>query len=160
MIIVFQCFGGTHTSVVAASIYLGRLPRTGRPALEQILALPYFDRNDAASVGSLFFDGFDCRGNIVCILGSGGWGSQIRNLLASVLELARDGESVVVPEVAVIDCLPEAGPAVRVGGFISRRLGFTALGRPLVSRGIIGSYPRLLKLVQRFESDPAPFLLK
>lgn len=155
MIVIFQCFGGTHTSAAAASIYLGRLPRTRLPRLKELLALPYFDRNDGAEVGTLSYAGLDTQGNSVFILGSCRWGAEIRGLAASFLKLAGPAGS----EVAVIDCLPEVSLPVRMGGYISRRLGLSAIGRPLVGRGILWSYPRLLKLVELFEQDPTPYLL-
>ncbi len=153
---IFQCFGGTHTSAAAASIYLGKLPRWRRPRLEEILAQPYFDRNDSAGIGDLSYAGLDPRGNPVFILGSGRWGAEVRVLIASLLKVV----GAAAPAVAVIDCLPVLSLPIRVGGFISRRLGFTALGRPLVGRGIIRSYPRLLALVENFEQDPTAYLLK
>lgn len=155
MIVIFQCFGGTHTSVAAASIYLGRLPRTRLPRLEELMALPYFDRAGSAEVGILNYAGLDPQGNPVFILGSGRWGAEIRGLTASFLKLIGPDR----PRVAVIDCLPEVSLPVRVGGYISRRLGLAAIGRPLVSRGILWSYSRLLKLVELFEQDPTPYFL-
>lgn len=156
MIIIFQCFGGTHTSVAAASIYLGRLPRERAPRLAELLALPYFDRSDSAGIGDLHYAGRDGRENPVFILGSRRWGAQLRALAALLLQAAGAG----APEVAVIDCLAAVSLPVRAGGFLSRRLGCIAAGRPLVGLGIIRSYPRLLELVQRFEQDPAPYLLR
>lgn len=156
MIVIFQCFGGTHTSVVAAFIYLGRLPRTRLPRLDEILALPYFDRAGRAEVGRLHYAGMDPRGNPVFILGSGRWGAGVRALAAALLKVA----GIQVPEVVVIDCLPQVTLPVRLGGYISQRLGFTAIGRPLVGRGILWNYSRLLELVELFERDPTPFLLQ
>jgi hypothetical protein len=155
MMIIFQCFGGTHTSVVAAFIYLGRLPRTRRPRLEEILSLPYFDRSGSADLGKLHYAGRDGKGNPVFILGSGRWGAGIRAMAAALLRL----EGYPPAEVALIDCLPLVTLPVRVGGFISQRLGLTAVGRPLVGRGFLWNYTRLLELVEHFERDPASYLL-
>lgn len=157
MIIIFQCYGGTHTSAAAASIYLGALPRSRVPRLEEVLAMPYFDRVDSAGVGALNYAGRDRRGNRVFILGSSRWGGPMRELLVPLSGLY--GPVTERPGVAVIDCYPLLSWPVRMGGFISRRLGLTALGRPLVGRGILRIYPRLLELVERFERDPAPHLL-
>jgi hypothetical protein len=64
-----------------------------------------------------------------------------------------------MPKVAVIDCLPHVTLPVRLGGYISQRLGLTAIGRPLVGRGILWNYSRILELVELFERDPTPNLL-
>ena len=155
MMIIFQCFGGTHTSVAAASIYLERLSRTRRPRLEELLALPYFDRVDNSRIGTLNYMGQDRRHNPVFVLGSGRWRAEVR---AALSLFYRIGAPETVP-VAMVDCSPGMTWPVQGGGFISRRLGLTALGRPLVGRGILQSYPRYVKLVERFEKDPAPYLL-
>ena len=44
MIIIYRCYGGTHSSVMAASIHLELLPGDRKPAGKELLALPYFDR--------------------------------------------------------------------------------------------------------------------
>lgn len=155
MIVIFQCFGGTHTSVVAAFIYLGRLPRTRQPRLDEILALPYFDRAGRAEVGTLHYAGRNPGGNSVFILGSRHWGAEVRGQAAALLRLAASP----MPKVAVIDCLPHVTLPVRLGGYISQRLGLTAIGRPLVGRGILWNYSRILALVELFERDPTPYLL-
>jgi len=155
MIVIFQCFGGTHTSVAAASIYLGKLPRSRVPQLKELLTLPYFDRADNAEIGTLNYAGRDRQGNRVFILGSGRWGAEIRGLLPSFIKLSGPEN----PGVAIIDCFPEVTWPVRIGGFFSRRLGLTAIGRPLVGRGILRSYPRLVALVESFEENPASYIL-
>lgn len=155
MIVIFQCYGGTHTSVVAASIYTGRLPRGRIPSAGELAALPYFDRLDGSTLGRLHYIGPDRAGNPVFTLGSAGWGREIGSLLASLL----DDDPEQTRAVALIDCLDAITPLIRLGGFISRRLGFTFPGRPLVCRGIRRGYRLLLRKVESFERDPAPYIL-
>ena len=168
MIIIFQCYGGTHTSVATASLYLGRLPRTRAPQLSEVLALPYFDRVGKGDIGELNYLGRDRRDNPVFALGSIRWGAEIRAVLAALTSLpppaGQQGRTFLSQSwheqtVAVIDCLPTITWPVRLGGFLSRRLGLTIPGRPLAGWGIIRSYPRYLALVERFEEDPGPYLL-
>lgn len=153
--IIFQCFGGTHTSVTAASIYLGKLPRSRTPRLDELLALPYFDRVENDGIGTLNYLGRDRRRNRVFVLGSSRWGAEIRGLLPPLLRLYGPGK----PRLALIDCSAAVTWPVRLGGFLSRRLHCTALGRPLVGWGIQRSYRRLLDVVERFEKDPASYML-
>ncbi len=149
MIIIFQCFGGTHTSVVAASLYTGQLSRRRAPRTDELIALPYYDRMDSSEMGKLHFIGPDKWDNPVFALGSGKWGAEIREILAAFLELPYENRQTV----AVIDCLPTINTVTRIGGYISRRLGLTRIGRPLVNRGIQSGYPRLLHLVESFEKN-------
>ncbi|MGB4214727.1 MAG: DUF3189 family protein, partial [Dethiobacteria bacterium] len=131
------------------------LPRTLQPRLDEILALPYFDRAGRAEVGTLHYAGRNPGGNSVFILGSRHWGAEVRGQAAALLRLAASP----MPKVAVIDCLPHVTLPVRLGGYISQRLGLTAIGRPLVGRGILWNYSRILELVELFERDPTPNLL-
>lgn len=153
--IIFQCYGGTHTSVTAAFIYLGRLPRSRVPLLQELLELPYFDRVPGSGIGTLNYAGCDRQQNHVFVLGSGRWRTQIRGLLSSFIQFHGSEK----PGVALIDCSAAATWTVRAGGFVSRRLGLTALGRPLVGRGILGAYPVLLRMVEHFENNPASYFL-
>jgi len=164
MIIIFQCYGGTHTSVAAASIYLKRLPRRRVPQLSDLLALPYFDRVDRNEIGTLYYVGCDRSDNPVFVLGSGRWGAQIRALLTRLTSMQQQGRTFLLHNdrddgVAVIDCFPTITGAVRLGGFLSRRLGLIAIGRPLVGLGILRAYHRFVELVESFEKDPGPYLL-
>jgi hypothetical protein len=155
MLIIFQCYGGTHTSVVAASLYTGVLPRGRLPKLADLSALPYFDRLGHGQMGNLHFIGKDGEGNFVFALGSAGWGEEIRSLITAFLS----GTGAAGEQVAVVDCLQQVTPLTRLGGILSRRLGLIRLGRPLVSLGIQKNFPHLLRLVESLENDPSPFLL-
>jgi hypothetical protein len=155
MIVIFQCYGGTHTSVVAASVYTRALPRGRPPRVRDLAALPYFDRLGHGQMGNLHFIGKDQEGNLVFALGSAGWGDEIRQLIASFLAV------IDFPQpVAVVECLKYVTPLTRLGGILSRRLGLPRFGRPLVSLGVKRSFPLLLQLVETFEQDPSFFLLK
>lgn len=185
MIVIFQCYGGTHTSVVAAALCTGLLSRAFPPDSAAMGCLPFFDRVNSDEVGGLCYMGKDRRGNPVFALGSRGHGAEMRLLMAAFLPLCaapgpgnplrpsfgegEEGEVMppagvpsgegVCPEVAVIDCMPEIPLVTRIGGFLSRRLGMPALGRPLVCLGLRCGIRSLLHLIESFEKDPRPYLL-
>jgi hypothetical protein len=156
MIVIFQCYGGAHSSVIAAWLYVGKLSRSGAPLTEELLALPYYDRTDKREMGKPHYIGTDRFGNPVLALGSGKWGKEIREILSSLIALFPGTQCPV----AVIDCLPCINTTTRVGGCFSRYLGIAAIGRPLVNRGIRCNYFRLLRLVESFEKSPGLYLLK
>ena len=54
MIIIYHCYGGTHSSVMAASLHLGLLPQDKKPTGKELLALPYFDQQSGADFGKIF----------------------------------------------------------------------------------------------------------
>ena len=86
-LLIFQCYGGTHSSVTAASIYLNLLPRDRVPTNRELLRLPYFDRVNNDEVGPLRFMGRDRHGASVYILGSRQWRKEIKILLQEILLL-------------------------------------------------------------------------
>jgi len=152
---IFQCYGGTHSSVTAASIYLNLLPRDRAPTNQELSQLPYFDQVGNREVGPLRYMGRDHRGNKVFILGSRRWGEEVRRLVAEVLPLL----NVPPAGAAILDCFPGLNWIARTGGFISRQLGLTAIGRPLVCYGIRLNYRQLLQQIELFETQPHLFTL-
>ena len=69
MKVIYHCYGRAHSSVVASHLHLGTLPLDGPVLKEQILAIPEFDRAEAADFGEPYFVGQDEAGNEVYILG-------------------------------------------------------------------------------------------
>lgn len=152
MIIIFHCYGGTHTSVVAASIHLNLLPRDRTPTVEEFTRLPYFDRVDNRAGGCLHYLGRNLAGDAVFTLSGRSGGAELEKILLSLLEIM----GVPREAVAFINCLPHVNLPVRIGGFLSRRLGLAALGRPLLSLGLKMRYPSLVREVKRLERQLAP----
>lgn len=141
MMVFYQCFGRSHTSVVAAEIHLGRLPCDRIPSVAQIMALPLFDRAEEKDFGRPFFVGRDEDGHEVFILGLGGSVREGLGVIHGLFRLAgREGPLVV-------DTLAGLGLMGRIGGGLSRRLGLVAVGRPLAAYGVRGIYPRLVETV-------------
>lgn len=151
MILVFHCYGGAHTSITAANIYLGRLPRHRRPGLGDILRQPGFDWMPHTEIGRPLFMGTDVAGRPVYCIGLGAGKERVRKALQWFL--ADRG----VPPAAVgwVDALPAANNWMRIGGFLSRRLGLVAVGRPLVTVGVWRAYGRFRRLVADLEQSLA-----
>ena len=51
MKVIYSCYGGAHSSPVAAAIHLGKLPEERVPDAEALLQLPRFDRVDSEKHG-------------------------------------------------------------------------------------------------------------
>lgn len=141
MIHLYYCFGGAHTSVTAANLHLGRLP--ARPTYRQVLAQPHFDRLPHRSIGTFLFMGADAAGHPVYSVGLEGG----RERLARALADFAAAFGVPPGEVALHPALPCANVLMRVGGFLSRRLGLVWPGRPLVALGAWLALPRFRALV-------------
>lgn len=141
MIHLYYCFGGAHTSVTAANLHLGRLPP--HPTYRQVLAQPYFDHLPHGSIGTFLFMGVDAAGHPVYSVGLEAGKDRLARALAdfaAAFGAAPDG-------VALHPALPCANALMRIGGFLSRRLGLVWPGRPLVGLGAWLALPRFRALV-------------
>ena len=149
MKVVYHCFGGTHTSAVAAAIHLGRLPRDRIPRPDELLQLPLFDRVPPSGWGQLTELGQDRAGHRVFVMGRGPGGAATVRALLSGFRLA--GGPAANDGLLLVDTLRAANWWMRIGGYLSRRMGLVRLGRPLVIWGTQKAYPQLVRLVQQVE---------
>jgi hypothetical protein len=146
--IVYHCYGGAHSSVAAAAIHLGELSPEKTPTEKELLELTLFDRQTKEGHGQLHFFGVDEWGNQIYSVGCRNAGQSFETVLKGVSDLLEIGEELVF-----VDTLHCVNIKMRVGGYISRRLGFISLGRPIVVRGTQEAYPQLLQLVKQIKAD-------
>lgn len=140
--IIYHCYGGAHSSVVAAAIHLGRLDPARMPYDRELVDLELFDRQSKDGHGQLHFFGFDEDGNQVYSVGCRNAGTAVENILKGVAGMLGAGK-----EVHFVDTLHCVNARMRAGGYLSRRLGLIRLGRPLVLSGTRAVYKKLVQLV-------------
>ncbi|MGQ9711192.1 MAG: DUF3189 family protein [Desulfotomaculales bacterium] len=140
--IIYHCYGGTHSSVLAACIHLGILKDRVIPTGKELLALSGFDERDAADLGTIHFYGRDEAGNRIFVLGRNGCPAMpafFYRVLAGALQT--DVRCLMVDTASCLNLL------TRLGGLISCRLGLKGIGRPLLILGARLAYPKLAALV-------------
>lgn len=150
MKVIYCCYGSSHSSVVAAAIHLGNLSAQSVPCAQDILSLPYYDKATTDQLGTCAYMGTDDMGCDVYILGTG----PARNIVKRVIESAFQICGVSRDSYMLIDTLKPIGVITKIGGFLSRRLNLTGIGRPMTIWGIRRAYPRLASIVTRVKSDP------
>jgi len=140
--VIYRCYGGTHTSVVAAAIHLGLLPHDRRPTAEELYAVPHFDAVLHRQVGGLLPFGSDPMGCRVYALGLVGADADVLVAVTQLLQLSgyRPWETFLPVS------LGAAGSLLRLGGFLSRHLNVPRLGRPLLFSGVQRAYFSLVRL--------------
>lgn len=143
MRVFYYCYGSAHSSVVAAAIHLGLLPSDRIPTSAEIINLPRFDRTKNHEIGTPFYMGEDEHGNEIYILGLGPDRDIISKAIYSLLTLLGYPLNCIL----LIDALAPVHPVTRLGGFLSRRLGWVRVGRPLVTMGVKWRYRELLFIV-------------
>ncbi|MCR3921065.1 MAG: DUF3189 family protein [Firmicutes bacterium] len=146
--IIYHCYGGAHSSVTAAAIHLGKLQAAKVPTGDELLTLTLFDRQTKEDHGQLHFFGFDEWENLVFSVGCRNVGKTMENVLQGVATMVGLGD-----ELMFIDTLHCVSIKMRIGGYISRRLGLVTIGRPLVVQGTREAYPKIAELVQQVKNE-------
>ncbi|MCR4430081.1 MAG: DUF3189 family protein [Tepidanaerobacteraceae bacterium] len=144
MKIFYYCYGSAHSSVVAASIHLGMLPSDRLPSAKEIEMLPHFDKTDSCEIGTPFFMGIDEYETEIFITGMTNERHLVKKAIYSFLRHSGIDES----DLMMVDALKYVNLKTRLGGFLSRRMGLVALGRPLTIKGILEKYADFLALVK------------
>ena len=141
--VIYHCYGGSHSSVLAAALHLRLLPRHRLPTLEEMMALPYFDKTTDEDFGAVKFMGVDEYNNEVYCLGKKSLGDRYSNLLTGIAGiLGKEGE------VLAVNTMNRVNWFMKLGGYASRRAGLVALGRPVLGRGTRQAFFELLNLVE------------
>lgn len=143
MKIIYHCFGGSHSSVLAAALHLNLIGKHRLPTFEEMLALPYFDKTSRKDFGSIRFMGVDEGGNEVYILGKKGIGKRYNNILLGIAEILGKKDEIIL-----VDCMSRVNVIMKLGGFTSRRVGWEKLGRPVLNRGARIAFLDLVNLVE------------
>lgn len=156
MKIIYYCYGSAHSSVVAASIHLGLLPDKRKPKPSHFKHLPHYDKTEQFEIGTPFFMGIDEFNSEIYILGMASERLLIKRAIVSFLEHL----NVSCQEYMMIDTLKIINTVTKLGGFISRRLGFVSIGRPLTILGILQKYDDFIKLVDDVKEQEKAILVK
>jgi rhodanese-related sulfurtransferase len=150
--IIYNCYGGSHSSVTSAAIHLGLLDCAKVPCSEALWKLPYFDTQVKKDHGTLHLLGTDEFNNQVYCVGRRNMGNVVKNAINSVAEI------FLIPkqDFKLVNPMPFVNMAMVIGGFTSRRLGIVPLGRPIVTWGTKLAFPQLHQLVREVKADLSP----
>lgn len=145
MIYIYNCYGGTHSSILASAYHLEILDATREPTKDEILNLPNFNKLVYGNRGELFYHGSDKYGNEVYTVGRGRSKVLIPGLynLASMLHKQNLlNEKIIFSNTSPIVPLP-----MTFGGLFSRWLKIDFIGVPLLVKGAKQSYKDIVELV-------------
>lgn len=147
MVIIYNCYGGTHSSILASAIHLKKLPDDRIPTKEEILSLQFFNKLTYKDMGRLIFHGPDDEGNRIYTIGRGTSKALVpamRNLAIAICKDKGIDESFLF-----INCSPTVHPLMTMGGFFSRALHIDFIGVPLLTKGARLTYYNIIKLVEK-----------
>ncbi|MDB8793333.1 DUF3189 family protein [Romboutsia sp. 1001216sp1] len=145
MIYIYNCYGGTHSSILAMAYHLELLDETQEPTKDEILNLPNFNKLVYGNRGELFYHGSDKDGNEVYTIGRGRSKVLIPGLynLASMLHK----QKLLNEKIIFSNTSPTVSLPMTFGGLFSRWLKIDFIGVPLLVKGAKKSYKDVIKLV-------------
>lgn len=134
MIYIYNDYGGTHTTSLAAAYHLHQLPQSERTLTsEQILNVKYFNKLTKEDFGKLIFHGKDEDKNDVYTIGR----KRNKYVVPALKELAivLQNKCHFNERIIFSNTSPTVPITMSLGGFFSRGLNMDFLGVPLLVQG-------------------------
>ncbi|WP_082232582.1 DUF3189 family protein [Halobacillus massiliensis] len=145
MIYIYNDYGGTHTTSLAAAFHLGLLKPSPHLSKEEILNVPYFNKLTKKDFGRLIFHGEDENGDRVYTIGRKSCKflvPALEDLSLMLFELFQEKERIIFSNTS-----PTVPFVMTIGGGLSRGLGIDSLGVPLLIKGAQRCNPLISELV-------------
>ncbi|MCR8634338.1 DUF3189 family protein [Paenibacillus radicis (ex Xue et al. 2023)] len=147
MIYIYNDFGGTHTTVLAASYHLNKLDVNREPTKTEILASHNFNKLVYKDRGKLYFHGTDEEGNQVYTMGRGRSKILIPGIY-NLIQMLLD-ENVLHEKIILSNTSPTVPLSMTMGGMLSRWLKIDFIGVPLLVMGAKQAYKDIVNLVHQ-----------
>ncbi len=146
MIYIYNCYGGTHSSVLAMAYHLEILDETREPTKDEILNVPNFNKLVYGNRGELFYYGNDKDGNKVYAMGRGNSKILIPGMynLTSMLHK----QNLLNEKIIFSNTSPTVPLSMTIGGMFSRWLKIDFIGVPFLIKGAKKSYKDIVSLVK------------
>lgn len=146
--VIYHCFGGSHSSVLAANLHVGNISCEQFPAYDELFQIPYFDRTTNDDFGIIKLVGFDEWGNQVYSLGQMHLGRRFHPIIESLITITGTRTNVIL-----MGTMPHVNLLMMAGGNLSRRQSLPGIGRPILYWGTRLAYPSLLKVVKQVKGE-------
>ncbi|MCM3114436.1 DUF3189 family protein [Neobacillus sp. MER 74] len=147
MIYIYNDYGGTHTTSLAAAYHLKQLPQSERKLTkEEILNVKYFNKLTKEDFGKIIFHGMDEDGNSVYTIGR----KRNKYVVPALKEMSlllqekfKFDEKIVFSNTS-----PTVPFAMTMGGMFSRGLKIDFIGVPLLVIGAKQCCDNIYRLVE------------
>lgn len=148
MIYIYNDFGGTHTTSMAAAYHLKLLPMPANKLTKnEILQIPYFNQLTKKETGKIIYHGTDEDENPVYTIGRRSSKYVIPSLKdLSMILMQRYG---IEEKIIISNTSPTVPPAMTMGGLFSRELKIDFIGVPLLIKGAQQCQESVYQLVQQ-----------
>jgi hypothetical protein len=147
VIYIYNDYGGTHTTSLAAAYHLKQLPQSEKKlTTEQILHVNYFNQLTHADFGKLIFHGIDEDGNPVYTIGRKRHKlvvPALKELFLVLQERFEFDERVILSNTS-----PTVPLVMTLGGFFARGIHINFIGEPLLVMGAKKCCDNIFRLVE------------
>jgi hypothetical protein len=147
MIYIYNDFGGTHTTSLAAAYHLKQLPQSERTLTDkEILNVKYFNKLTKEDFGKIIFHGQDEEGNSVYTIGR----KRNKYVVPALKELfiLLQKKHHFKEKIIFSNTSPTVPLAMSLGGFFSRGLKIDYIGVPLLIIGAKQCCDNIYRLVK------------
>jgi Protein of unknown function (DUF3189) len=146
MIFIYNDYGGTHTTALAAAYHLKKLRAHGELMREQILNVEYFNKLKTSDMGKMIFHELDEEGHSVYTVGRGNSKIFVPGLkeMFEILQKKNETEEKLI----FSNTSPTVPLTMTLGGLFSRRLGIDFIGVPLLVKGSKQASAQIVYLVE------------
>ncbi|MDP4169644.1 MAG: DUF3189 family protein [Bacillota bacterium] len=147
MIYIYNDYGGTHTTSLAAAYHLKQLPQSERKLTsKEILNVKYFNKLVKEDFGKLIFHGIDEEGNSVYSIGR----KRSKLVVKALKELTilLEDKFHFKEKMVFSNTSPTVPIAMTLGGFFSRGLKIDFIGVPLLVIGAKQCCDNIFRLVE------------
>ncbi|KHE67699.1 DUF3189 family protein [Halobacillus sp. BBL2006] len=147
MIYIYNDYGGTHTTSLAAAYHLNLINPSDKPLTsEEVLAVPYFNQLTKKDFGKLIFHGEDEEGHPVYTIGR----KTSKLVVPALSDLCHMFMNLFDIDDRIIfsNTSPTVPFVMTMGGMLSRGLGIDSLGVPLLIKGAQKCHPSIHELVK------------
>ncbi|WP_339230195.1 DUF3189 family protein [Oceanobacillus sp. FSL K6-2867] len=147
MIFIYNDYGGTHTTSLAAAYHLKKIPTDKVLSKEEIMNVDYFNKLTKHDLGKLIFHGLDEDRNAVYTIGRKN-NKYVVPALQTFIELIQKKNSFN-EKIIISNTSPTVPLAMSIGGFFSRGLHIDFIGVPLLIVGAKQCCNRINRLVEQ-----------
>ncbi|MBS4179172.1 DUF3189 family protein [Lederbergia citrea] len=146
MIYIYNDYGGTHTTSLAAAFHLKKLPTDRTLTKEEILNVDYFNKLTSSDFGKLIFHGIDEDAHPVYTIGRKSQKLVVPAMKNLTLLFQERGE--MAEKIIFSNTSPTVPFPMSIGGFFSRGLKIDFIGVPLLVAGAKICCNDIIQLVQ------------
>jgi hypothetical protein len=165
MIYIYNDYGGTHTTALAAAYHLKEIIQSERKLTkEEILNVNYFNKLTKDDSGKIIFHGIDENGDSVYTLGRRS--SKIVVPALKNLSFILQNKHQFHEKIIFSNTSPTVPFVMSIGGFLSRQLKIDFIGVPLLIIGAKQCCDNIFRLVEntkqigKFSSEEKVIILE